>query len=78
MPRSARIAPGGIVYHVSNRACGRWTLFEKTADFEAFERVLDYALERVPTRILAYCLMPNHWHLVLWPRDDHSRHLSVG
>ena len=70
MPRTARIAPGGIVYHALNRGCGRANLFDKVADYDAFERVLDYALERVPTRILAYCLMPNHWHFVLWPRKD--------
>ena len=26
--------------------------------------------QRVPIRILAYCLMPNHWHFVLWPKED--------
>jgi putative transposase len=70
MPRTARIAPGGIVYHALNRGCARAAIFEKIQDFEAFERVIDYALEHVPTRILAYCLMPNHWHFVLWPRED--------
>lgn len=46
------------------------TIFEKDADYEAFERVLVEAVDRTATRLLAYCLMPNHWHLVLWPRDD--------
>ena len=27
-------------------------------------------LERLPMRLCAYCLMPNHWHLVVWPRED--------
>jgi putative transposase len=70
MPRTARIAPGGIIYHALNRGCGRCSLFDKVADYDAFERVLDYAMERDPTRILAYSLMPNHWHFVLWPRED--------
>lgn len=48
----------------------RANLFDKVGDYEAFERALDYASERVPTRILAYCLMPNHWHFVLWPQTD--------
>lgn len=30
------------------------------------------AAARVPMRLLAYCLMPNHWHLVLWPLRDHA------
>jgi putative transposase len=70
MPRHARHAPGGIVYHVLNRAVARLPLFEKPADYEAFQRVLAQALDKFPMRILAYALMPNHWHLVLWPQHD--------
>jgi putative transposase len=58
------------VYHVLNRAVARLPLFEKDADYEAFERVLAEALEKHPTRLLSYCILPNHWHLVLWPRED--------
>jgi putative transposase len=71
MPRHARQAPGGFVYHVLNRAVARLPLFQKDGDFDAFERILGEALHEHPTRLLAYCVMPNHWHLVLWPeRDD--------
>jgi putative transposase len=59
MPRQA---PGGIVYHVLNRAVARLPLFQKPADYDAFQRVLGEALERSPIRILAFVLMPNHWH----------------
>jgi putative transposase len=59
-----------LVYHVLNRAVARLALFEKDADYEAFERVMGEALEKHPTRLLAYQLMPNHWHLVIWPRED--------
>jgi putative transposase len=59
------------VYHALNRANGRAAVFRKDGDYEAFERVLVESLEHVPgMRLLAYCLMPNHWHLVLWPRAD--------
>jgi putative transposase len=68
MPRQARHAPGGFVYHVLNRAVARLPLLQKDADYEAFLHVLDEARAKHPIRILAYCLMPNHWHLVLWPR----------
>jgi len=70
MPRTARVVPGGMVFHVLNRGVGRMRLFDKDADFEAFERVLDKTLETRPMRIVAYCLMPNHWHLVLWPERN--------
>jgi putative transposase len=70
MPRGPRSFPAGFVYHALNRAVARLPLFEKEGDYQAFERVLTAALEEHPTRLLAYCLMPNHWYLVLWPRQD--------
>jgi putative transposase len=70
MPRTARNAPGGLVYHVLNRANGRLRLFKKDGDFLAFERVLLLAHQRTPIRILDWCIMSNHWHFVLWPRRD--------
>jgi putative transposase len=70
MGRPLRAAPGELVYHVLNRANGRQRLFEHDGDYAAFERVLHEARERVAMRLLAYCVMPNHWHLVLWPYRD--------
>jgi putative transposase len=58
------------VYHALNRAVARLPLFEKEGDYEAFERVVREALAKHPIRVLAYCLMPNHWHFVLWPQRD--------
>ena len=70
MPRTARHAPGGMVYHVLNRGVGKQKLFHKDEDYLAFERVIVETLEKRQMRILAYCLMPNHWHFVLWPEND--------
>jgi putative transposase len=70
MPRSARQTPGGYVFHALNRATARRKLFRKPADYQAFLRVFDEALQRQPIRVLAYCLMPTHWHVVLWPAAD--------
>jgi putative transposase len=68
MPRTARaVVPGGI-YHVLNRGNARQDLFHKPADFDAFLRVLNEGLKQYPVDLLAYCLMNNHWHLVLRPR----------
>jgi putative transposase len=55
---------------VLNRGNGRRILFRKDADYAAFERILEQAVERMPMRVLGWCLMPNHWHLVLWPEAD--------
>ncbi len=70
MPRRPRIATGGLVYHVLNRRVGRLPLFDKPADYKAFETILQEAWERTGIRIAAYCLRPTHWHLLLWPRQD--------
>lgn len=70
MGRPPRDARGGIVYHVLNRANARMTIFEKSPDYAAFEEILQEAVERVDMRLLAYCILPNHWHLVLWPKKD--------
>lgn len=70
MGRPLRAASGGIIYHVLNRANGRQVMFETPQDYQLWENVLLEAREHVPVRILAYCAMPNHWHLVLWPRRD--------
>src|SRR3989304_3100458 len=78
MGRPRRAAEGGYVYHVLNRANARMTIFEKDGDYEAFETVLLEAVERTETRLLAYCLMPNHWHLVVWPRKDGELSRFVG
>ncbi|MDH5776003.1 MAG: transposase, partial [Nitrospirota bacterium] len=70
MGRPLRAAAGGIIYHVLNRANGRQVMFETPQDYQLWEQVLQEAQVQVPVRILAYCVMPNHWHLVLWPRRD--------
>jgi len=70
MPRTARIVPGGMIFHVLNRGNDQRQIFDDDGDFAAFERTLAAALDAVPVRLLAYCLMHNHWHLLVWPRSD--------
>jgi putative transposase len=59
-----------MVFHVLNRGVGRMQLFRKPGDYEAFERAIEKTLETCPLRICSYTLMPNHWHLVVWPKRD--------
>ena len=72
MPRTARAAVGGVCYHVLNRANGRKTVFHCSADFARFMALVQEAGERQVVDVLAYCLMPNHFHLVLRPKLDAS------
>jgi putative transposase len=74
MPRRKRAHSGGVLHHVLNRACRRATLFSRYADYEQFLRVLADAKKRVPVRLVAFAVMSNHWHLIVWPRED--LHLS--
>ena len=70
MPRTARASRGGYVYHVLNRGNGRQDVFHKEGDFAAFVQLMAEANERLSMRLTGYCLMSNHFHLVLWPHED--------
>ena len=70
MSRSKRIALGGYVYHVFNRANGRLRIFQTENDFLVFEKVLADGLKLFSMRLCGYCIMSNHWHMLLWPQSD--------
>jgi putative transposase len=70
MPRTARASLGDVCYHVINRGNARQTVFHKDGDYQAFVDLFGDAHKRLPMRVLGYCLMPNHFHLVLWPHHD--------
>jgi REP-associated tyrosine transposase len=70
MSRGRRNTPGGYIYHVLNRANARATIFEKNSDYAAFIDVVRESLLVVPIKILTYCVLPNHWHFVMWPEKD--------
>jgi putative transposase len=70
MPRTARASVGDYCYHVINRGNARTEVFHAEGDYQAFLDLLCQASARLPMRILAYCLMPNHFHLAIWPYRD--------
>lgn len=70
MARSTRVDVGNEVYHVINRANARLPIFFEKEDYKIFESILQNGKSKYNMRILAYCLMPNHFHLVLHPRED--------
>ena len=70
MPRTARASLGNWCYHVLNRGNARAEVFHKPDDYAAFIDLFAPACERIKMRLVGWCLMPNHFHLVLWPRED--------
>lgn len=67
MPRIPRGQQGGYAYHVINCGNGRGTVFHKTQDYEAFLSLLAEAKKRHRVKLFGFCLMPNHFHLVVEP-----------
>jgi REP-associated tyrosine transposase len=78
MSREARKLIDDGIYHVLNRGNCRMRIFNKPADFAAFIKLLEEARKRTGMRILGYCLMNNHWHLVLWPRNAKDLSRFIG
>jgi len=67
MPRIARGLVDHAVYHVLNRGNAREVVFAQASDYDSFLRLLCRAKQRHPLDLFAYCLMPNHFHLIVRP-----------
>ena len=65
MPWRARIQYEHAFYHVMNRGHGRRWIYHGKACYEAFLKTLERAHERFDARIHAYCLMGNHYYLLI-------------
>jgi putative transposase len=59
-----------MIYHALNRGNRREAVFHKPADYDAFVEAMGDVNRRLRLEVLDYCLMPNHFHLVLRPRGD--------
>jgi putative transposase len=70
MPRTAPATPGGYCYHVLNRSNRRAEVYHTADDYAAFVALLRRTCARIPMRLLGYWLMPNPFHLALWPTAD--------
>jgi putative transposase len=69
MPRPLRTIAPETCYHVINRGNGRQAIFHKPRDYQAFVDILTEGAGRFSVELFCWCLMPNHWHLVLRPRS---------
>jgi len=70
MPRAARSSAGGLCYHVLNRGNAGIEVFHDARDYAEFVELLQQGVDTRGIRLLAYCLLPDHFHMVLWPRKD--------
>jgi len=68
MPRPLRPIDDGLIYHVINRGNNRQRVFAKKGDFEAFLTALAELKERKPFELYGYCLLDNHFHLLIRPK----------
>ena len=69
MPRKQRITYKGI-YHIINRGVDKRIIIEENEDYEKFMELIKIMLEKFTIKLHAYCLMTNHYHLLLETTDE--------
>jgi putative transposase len=70
VPRTSRSLVAGHCFHVLNRGNRKERIFHGPGDYDAFITLARASKVRTTVRVLAWCLMPNHFHMVLWPAAD--------
>jgi putative transposase len=70
MPRTARASVGGVIYHATHRGNRSEAVFHEPADYDAFVESIAEACRRLPLDLFGYCLMPNHFHVVVRTQGD--------
>jgi len=72
MPRIARGETAGWICHIVNRGNMRMEVFKDAEDYEYFLELLEKGIKKIGVELHAYCLMPNHFHLLLVPQKEGS------
>jgi putative transposase len=70
MARLARVVVPGVPHHVTQRGRAGQKTFFTDKDYETYLELLAEQAKEAGTQVLAYCLMPNHVHMILVPRDE--------
>ncbi|UCF73554.1 MAG: transposase [Deltaproteobacteria bacterium] len=70
MPRVARIAPSGYIYHILTRGNNRQDIFKPEEDYAKFIDMVGSYKDKYAFKLYHYALMPNHVHLVLEPIEE--------
>lgn len=79
MPRRRRVLPDNVPQHIVNRGNKRAQIFRCDEDYIGFLGGMAEAGEHTVVRVVEFCAMPNHWHLVLWPHrgDEISTYMQI-
>jgi putative transposase len=72
MARLLRDFKPGEIYHIVNRGNRRQPIFDDARDYDRYLEILEESLDRMVMRIIGFALMPNHFHLMLWPTEQTS------
>jgi putative transposase len=77
MARKPRLFVSGIPYHVIQRGNNKTAIFFSNSDYHFFLEVLQEAKIKHPCLIYSYCLMPNHFHLLIQPKEKDNVSLLI-
>lgn len=78
MARIARIIAAGIPHHVTQRGNRRMTTFFRDEDYQEYIGLMAEWCRKCSVEIWAYCLMPNHVHLIAVPESEDGLRRGVG
>ncbi len=78
MARLARIVVPGVAHHVTQRGNRRQEVFFDEADYRAYVDLVAASCQAADVRCLAWCLMPNHVHLILVPETQDGLRAALG
>jgi len=78
MPRRARIVIEGMPHHVIQRGNRKQSTFIKESDKKSYLTILNDKVQKYGVKVWAYCLMPNHVHLIVVPESRESLALAIG
>ena len=78
MARIARVVVPGYPHHVTQRGNRRMETFFRNEDYETYIDLVANACREAGTEVWAYCLMPNHVHLVMVPADEEGLRAVLG
>ena len=78
MARIARVIAAGIPHHVTQRGNRRLPTFFKEEDYQAYIALMSEWCQKCSVEIWAYCLMPNHVHLIAAPESEDGLRRGIG